>query len=83
MESVEFFDYLGSMRTKSSRWAREVKSRNGVEKSSIQQEDSFRQQIGLQKQKLVKCYIWSKAVCGAENSTLQKGDRTCLERFQL
>jgi hypothetical protein len=34
MENVEFFNCLGSMRTNGSRWAREVKSRNGMAKSA-------------------------------------------------
>jgi hypothetical protein len=31
----------------------------------------------------VKCYIWSVALCGAENCTLQKADLKCLERCEM
>jgi hypothetical protein len=32
---MEFFNYLGSMRTNGSSWAREVKSSNGMAKSAF------------------------------------------------
>jgi len=46
-------------------------------KNSIQQEESsFHQQIGLKfRKKLVKCYIWSIALYGAETGTLWKIDQ--------
>jgi hypothetical protein len=33
--------------------------------------------------KLVKCYIWSIALCGAETWTLGKVDRKYLESFEM
>jgi hypothetical protein len=35
------------------------------------------------RKKLVKCYIWSIALCGAETWTLQKVDRKYLESFEM
>jgi hypothetical protein len=48
---------------------------------NIQQEEcSFRQQIGL---KMVKCYIWSIALLGAETLTLRKVGHKYLESFEM
>ena len=33
--------------------------------------------------KMVKCYTWSIAFCGAETWTLRKADKKCLERFEM
>jgi hypothetical protein len=35
------------------------------------------------KKKLVKCYIWSIALCGAENWRLRTVDQKHLERFEM
>ena len=54
-------------------------------KSSIQQEeDSFHCKLDLNlRQKLVKCYIWSIALCSAETWTLQKVHQKFLESFEM
>jgi hypothetical protein len=55
-----------------------------IAKNSTQQRESyFHQQIGLKcKEKLVKCYIWSRAVYGAETWTLRKTDQKYLESLK-
>jgi hypothetical protein len=35
------------------------------------------------RKKLVKCYIWSIALCGAETWTLEKVDQKYLESFDM
>jgi hypothetical protein len=35
------------------------------------------------RKKLVKCYIWSTALCGAETWALRKVDQKYLERFGM
>jgi hypothetical protein len=35
------------------------------------------------RKKLIKCYIWSIALCGAEAWTLRKVDRNYLESFEI
>jgi hypothetical protein len=35
------------------------------------------------RKKLVKCYIWDVALCGAVTGTLQKGDQKYLESFEM
>jgi len=50
--------------------------------SGIQQEGFFQQQIGLTfKEKVVKCYIWSIALYGAETGKLQGVDQKYVENF--
>jgi hypothetical protein len=48
-------------------------------------EDSFYHQTGLKslRKELVKCYIWSTALYGAETWTLQKVDQKSLESFEM
>jgi hypothetical protein len=44
----------------------------------------FTRQLDLNlRKKLVKCYIWSVALCGAEASTLRKVDQKYLESFDM
>jgi len=54
-------------------------------KSSTQQEeDTFHQQTELQpKEKIVKPYICSLVVHGAETWTLRRIDQKCLEIFEM
>jgi hypothetical protein len=35
------------------------------------------------RKKLVKCYVWSMALYGAENWTLRAADQKCLERPEM
>jgi len=35
------------------------------------------------RKKLVKCYIWIKAFCGAATSTVPRVYQNCLERFEM
>jgi len=35
------------------------------------------------RKKLVKCYIWSLAVCGAETRTLRAADQKHLDSFEV
>jgi hypothetical protein len=52
--------------------------------SSIQQEDSFSQQIGLiSKEETRKCYIWNIALFGAETWTLQKVNHKHLGSLEM
>ena len=47
-------------------------------------ETLFRQKLDLNlRKKLVKCYIWSMALCGAETGTLRKVDQKYLESFKM
>ena len=64
---MEYFNYLGSMITNDARWEREVKSRIAIAKAAFRKKIFFCGKLDLNLNKnLVKCYIWSKELCGAE-----------------
>jgi hypothetical protein len=35
------------------------------------------------RKKLIKCYIWSMALCGAETGTFRAADQKYLESFEM
>jgi hypothetical protein len=74
---VEYFSYLGSMITKDARCTLEVKSRVTITKAAFNKKKTlFTRKLDLNlRKKLVKCYIFSIALYGAETWTLQKVDQ--------
>jgi hypothetical protein len=68
MENVETFKYLGSMLTNDGRCTCEVKSRTVMAKDAFNKKrDIFTSKMDLElTKKLVKCYIWSVALYGAD-----------------
>jgi hypothetical protein len=80
LENVEYFNYLGGMITNDARlspglpWKRQHSTRKRL----------FTSKLGLNsRKKLVKCYILSTALYGAETRTLQKVDQKYLESFEM
>jgi hypothetical protein len=73
---VECFNCLGSMITNDARRTREMKSRIAMAKSAFSKKKTFftsKFDANL-RNKLVKCYIWSIGLYGAETWTLEKVD---------
>jgi hypothetical protein len=68
LENVEYFNYLGSMITNDTRCTREFKSRIAMAKAAFNKKKNlFTSKLDLNlRKKLVKCYIWSIALYGAE-----------------
>ena len=68
LESAECFKYLGSMLTNDSRCTCEIKCRIARAKAAFNNKKNlFTSTLDLElRKKLVKCYIWSIALCGAE-----------------
>jgi hypothetical protein len=67
-ENVEHLNYLGSMITSDARCTREIKSRIAMTKAAFNKKKNIftsKLELNLRK-KLVKCYIWSIALYGAE-----------------
>jgi hypothetical protein len=62
---------------------REIKSRIAMAKTAFNKKKNlFTNKLDLNlRKKLVKCYIWSIALCGAETWTLRKVDQKYLESF--
>jgi hypothetical protein len=69
------------MITNDARCTREIKSRIAVAKAAFNKKKTlFTSKLDLHlRNKLVKCYIWSTALYGAETWTLRKGDQKYLE----
>jgi hypothetical protein len=76
-------EYFGSLITNDARCTLEIKSRFAKAKIAFKK-DSFTIRLDLNlRKKLVKCYIWSIALYGAETWTLRKVDQNCLERLEM
>jgi hypothetical protein len=84
-ENVEYFNYLGSMLTSDARGTREIKSRIATAKSAFNKKKIlFASKLDLNvRKKLVKCYIWSIALYGADTWILRKVDQKYLESFEM
>jgi hypothetical protein len=66
-EYMEYFNYLGSIITNDASCIREIKSRIVMAKACNKKKTLFTSKLDLNlRKKLVKCYIWSVALYGAE-----------------
>jgi hypothetical protein len=72
------------MITNDARCTREIKSRIAMAKAAFNKKKNlFTRRLDLNlRKKLVKCYIWSIALYGAETRTLRKMDQKYLESFE-
>ena len=72
LENVKCFKYLGSMLTEDGRCTCEIKSRIATTKAAFNKKKNlFTSKLDLNlRKKLVKCYVWSMALYGAETWTL-------------
>ena len=67
LENVECFKYLGSLLTNDGRSTREIKSRIAIAKAAFSKKTLFTSKLDLNlRKKLIKCYIWSMTLYGAE-----------------
>jgi len=82
---VECFKYLGNMLTNDGRCTREIKSRIAMAKTAFSKKKTlFTSKLDLNlRKKLIKCYIWSMALYGAETWTLRATDQKYLESFEM
>ena len=73
LENVECFKYLGSMLTNDGRCTRKIKSRIAMAKAAFSKKKNlFTNKLDLNlRKKLIKFYIWSMALYGAETWTLR------------
>ena len=84
LENVESFTYLGSILTSDGRYNCEIKCRIAMAKAAFNKKKAlFTGTLDLElMKKLVKCYIWSIALCGAETWTLRAVDQKHLETLE-
>jgi len=82
---VEYFKYFGSILTNDGKCACENKCRTAMAKAAFKKKRTlFTSTLDLDlRKKLVKCYIWSKALYGAETWTLQAVDQKHLESVEM
>jgi hypothetical protein len=68
LENVETFKYLGSILTNDGRCTCEIKCRIATAKAAFNKKLAlFSRTLDLElRKKLVKCYVWSIAIYGAE-----------------
>jgi hypothetical protein len=85
LENVEYFKYLGSILTNDGRCTCEIKCRIAMAKAAFNKKRTlFTSTLDLElRKKLVKCYIWSKALYGAETWTLWSVDQKHLKSFEM
>ena len=83
LENMKCFKYLGIMLTEAERCTCEIKFRIAVEKAAFNKKKNlFTSKLDLNlRKKLVKCYVWSMALYGAENWTLWATDQKRLDKF--
>jgi len=81
LENVESFKYLGSILTNDGRCTCEIKCRIAMAKAAFNKKRAlFNSTLDLKvRKKLVKCYIWSIALYGAETWTFWAVDQKNLE----
>jgi hypothetical protein len=85
LENVKCFRHLVSMLTDDGRCTCEIKSRIAMAKAAFNKKKTlFTSNLNLNlRKKLVKCYIWSMALYGAETYTLRAVDQKHLESFEM
>jgi len=85
LEDVESFKYLGSILTNDGRCTCEIKCRIAMAKAAFNKKRTlFTSTLDLElRKKLVKCYIWSIALYGAETWALRAVDQKHLESFEI
>jgi hypothetical protein len=85
LENVESFKYLGSILTSEGRRTYEIKCTIVMAKFVFNKKRAyFTSTLDLElKKKLIKCYIWSVALYGAETWTLRAVDQKHLKGFEI
>jgi len=85
LENMESFKYLGSILTNDGRCTCEIKCRIDMAKAALNKKRAlFTNTLDLElRKKLVKCYVWSIGLYGAETWTLRIVDQKHLESFEI
>jgi len=85
LENVKCFKYLGSLLTEDGRCTCEIKSRIAMAKAAFNKKKNiFTRKLDLNlRKRLVRCYVWSIALYGAETWTLRATDQKHVESFEM
>jgi hypothetical protein len=83
-KNLEYSECLGSLITNNARRMREIKSMIAMGEAVFNKKSLFTVKLDLSlRNKVVKPYIWSIAVCGGDTWTLRKVDQKYLESFKI
>jgi len=83
-ENVEYFNYLHTMITNDAKCTREIKSKIAMSQTAFNTKTLFASKLYLNfGKKLVKCYIWSIGLYGAETWILRGVDQKYLEGLEM
>jgi hypothetical protein len=70
--------------TNDARCTQQIKARIATAKAAFNKKTRFTSKLDLElRKKLMKCYVWSIVLCGAETWTLRKLDQKYLETFEM
>jgi len=85
LEQIDSFKYLGSTITSDAGCTKEIRIRIAMGKAAFNKKKVLlTSKLNLElKKKLVKCYVWSIALYGAETWALREKDRKYLESFEM
>ena len=85
LENIESSKNLGSILTNDGRCTCEIKCRISMAKDAVNKKKAlFTSTLDLElRKKLVKCYIWSITLNGAETWTLRAVDQKHLESLEM
>jgi len=85
LQNVECFKYLGRSLTNDGSCTCEIKPRIAMAKAAFNKKKAlFTSKLDLNsRKKLVKCYMWSMALYGAETWTLRAADQKYLESCEM
>ena len=85
LENMDYFNCLGSVITNDARRTRETESSIVMAKAAFNNKKTlFTSKLDSNlRKKLMKCYIWSIALYGAETWTVRKVDQKHLESFEI
>ena len=84
LKNVEYFKYFDSIITHNERCTRKDKCRTTMAKATFHNKKNlFTSKLDLNlRKKLVKCYVWSIALYGAETWTLRKSGSEIPGKFR-
>jgi len=86
IEKVQWFKYLGQIITEDARNEREVRARIAMAKKAFRDKQRMLASKNVDvntRKRIIRCYIWSIALYGAETWTLNKREESSLEAFEM